>query len=85
MSKLARLEKPPIVKGSRISNPDGTKYIVVRVSGSTVTADRIPTTLELVARSLGIVAGVCRSAYRNARASVRDAAKRSKAKHRPEL
>lgn len=65
--KLARVEKAPIVKGSKISNPDGSRYVVVRVSGSTVTANRIPTALELTARYLGTVAGVVRAAYRNAR------------------
>lgn len=71
MSKLARLERPPVVKGSIIKNPDGTKYKVVKVFGSTVTADRVPTALEITARALGTCAGVIRAAYRNARFSAK--------------
>lgn len=81
--KLGHSQAPRVMKGTRIYNPDGSKYIVTRVSGSTVTADRVPTVLELVARTLGTIAAVCRAAYRNARGSVSIAAAKAKAKHRP--
>lgn len=91
MSKLGRTQGAPIVKGSKIKNPDGTKYVVVRVSGSTVTADRVDTFRDglesavlSAAHAIGMIAGLCAVAYKRARQRVRSAAARSKAKHRPD-
>lgn len=77
--KLGYSQSPPIVKGSKIHNPDGSRYIVTRVIGSTVTADRIPSAIELLARTLGLVAGVVRSAYRNARGTAKIAREKQQA------
>lgn len=69
--KLGHTEQKVLGKGDEIRTRAGRRYRITRVVGSTVTVERIPTAIEILFRTLGTVAGVCRAAYRNARTSAR--------------
>ena len=77
--KLGHTEQKLLAKGDEIRTRAGRRYVIETVRGSTVTCRRVPTTLERIARTLGLAAGVVRSAYRNARGSARIA--RAKQEH----